>query len=170
MLISEGMFISKLDPALFYWQYNGQCEGIVCVHMDDFLSTGTYNFEDKILQKLRDIFSIGSTDSVAFKYLGHRIQKYMSGISVDQFQYISTLKPVNISKQRATNKLSDLSEREKQEFRAAIGQLNWIFTSTRPDISYDVCELSVAFPRATVGDVLKLNKVIHRLTADNMRL
>ena len=43
---------------------------------------------------------------------------------------------------------------------------------TRLHVSYDVCELSVAFPRATVGYVLKLNQVIglHRLTADNMRL
>ena len=102
--------------------------------------------------------------------MGHRIEKWQNGISVDQFQYASTLKPIEISKQRAVNKTSELSDKEKHAYSAAVGQLNWIATSTRPDIAFDICELSVSFSRATVSDLLRLNKVVSRVATDNIRL
>ena len=63
-----------------------------------------------------------------------------------------------------------MSDHEKSEYRALVGQLNWLATHTHPDIAYDTCELSVCFNKATVGDLLRLNKLVERVTRGDLRL
>ena len=48
-----------------------------------------------------------------------------------------------------------------EKFRAVVGQLNWLSTQTRPEISYSVCELSKANKQAVVQDILSANKVLN---------
>ncbi|KAG0718476.1 hypothetical protein GWK47_007638 [Chionoecetes opilio] len=112
-----------------------------------------------------------STESKAFKYVGLNIVSYEDGsITLDQLQYTSTLTPVPVSRQRATVKSGELSESERSEYRALVGQLNWIATNARPDIAFDVFELSVACSRAIVADLLRLHKVIARVKTDIVKL
>ena len=170
-LLALGVTMSTLDSALFSWCNDGKVEGIICVYVDDFLWAGTQRFEGHIIDNLSEIFRIGSSASKTFKYIGLNIVSTEDGnITVDQFQYASSLKPISVSRHRAAVKTSELSESEKTEYRALIGQLNWIATQTRPDIAFDVCELSVSSSRATIGDLLRLNKVILRITTDNVKL
>ena len=42
--------------------------------------------------------------------------------------------------------------------RSLVGQLNWLATHTRPDISYGTCELSVSFNKAKVENLLTLSR------------
>ena len=92
------------------------------------------------------------------------------GVTVDQIQYAASLSTVEISYTRAMQKNSELSEQEKEGYRALIGQLSWMSTHTRPDIAYDTCELSIAYKQATVSDLVKLNKLLERVKKDRMRL
>ena len=89
---------------------------------------------------------------------------------MDQLQYTAGLQPINISRARATNKGSELSEKERSEFKGLVGQLSWIAVNTRPDIAFDVCELSVAIKNATIMDLLRLNKVVERVTKDSVKV
>ena len=43
-------------------------------------------------------------------------------------------------------------------------------TSTRPDIAFDVCDSSVAYTKAKIGDLLNLNKVIGKVSSDHLKL
>ena len=169
-LVKLGVTISKLDPALFSWHENGRLCGIICLYVDDFLWAGTPSFEVNVIEKLSGMFLIGSSGYNAFKYIGLNVISVEGHTTVDQFDYARSLKPVTISRQRMNDKYSDLSENEKADYRALVGQLNWIATQTRPDIAYDVCELSVSLNKANVNDLIRLNKVILRVTTDNMRL
>ena len=170
-LLNLGMSTASLDPALFSWHTNDQLEGVICLYVDDFLWAGSPLFKAQIVDRLSDLFLIGTAASKAFKYVGLNIAVANDGCTtVDQFEYTQAIQPIAISSKRAMAKSSDLSEREKAEYRALVGQLNWVATHTRPDIAFDVCELGVNYKEATVSDLIRLNKVIRRLKTDNLRL
>ena len=162
--------ICSLDKGLFMWYRNGQLEGIIVIYVDDFLWAGTTTFERCVINVLRTKFLIGSSSSKSFRYVGLNIVSKGEGIMVDQLQYAASLQTINISRARSSNKLSELSEIEKNEYRALVGQLNWLAANTRPDIGFDICELSVATKIATVGDLQKLNKLVDRVKKDSVKL
>ena len=166
-----GVNMSSLDPALFSWSKYGKIQGVICLYVDDFLWAGETCFQNEVVEKLRDLFLVGKTASKSFKYIGLNIQNMSDGsITVDQFQYIQSVKPVLISRERMNNKFSDLSDKEKTEYKSLVCQLNWIATQTRPDIAFDICEFSTLHKKATVADLVRLNKVISRVNTDNIRL
>ena len=160
----------SLDASLFMWYRDGKLEGIISIYVDDFLYAGSKEFTRCIIEKLKNKFLIGSSASQTFKYVGLNIQSAEEEILVDQLQYTAGLQPINISRARATNKGSELSEKERSEFKGLVGQLSWIAVNTRPDIAFDVCELSVAIKNATIMDLLRLNKVVERVTKDSVKV
>ena len=159
-----------LDPSLFYWYNNDKLQGIICVYVDDFLWMGTQVFRERVIDILRGEFSIGSTASSTFKYIGLKVDSTDRGITVSQHGYAGLLAPLRLGCGRSAAKSSELSENEKREFRALIGQLSWIATQTRPDIAFDVCELSGHCKNATIADVVRLNKIISRVIGDQFCL
>ena len=170
-LLKLNLSAASLDPALFSWHNGDNLEGIICLYVDDFLWAGSKLFKSQVVDKLNHLFLIGSTASKAFKYVGLNIAVASDGCTtVDQFEYIQTIEPVTVSSKRTMVKSADLSDREKAEYRALVGQLNWVATHTRPDAAFDVCELGANYNSATVGDLLRLNKVVSRLKTDNLRL
>ena len=136
------------------------------MYVDDFSWAGTKAFKENVVNKISDMFSIGGAECKSFKYIGLNIETFEDDVCVDQCQYASSVKKKDISKKSSIEKRSELSERE----RAVIGQLNWISTHSRPDISFDVYELSTQIKRATIEDLLRLNKVIERVTQDCLRV
>ena len=169
-LINLSVQMCTLDNSLFLWKKDGKLEGVICIYVDDFLWTGSINFYNLVIQKLKTKFLIGSSASSSFTYIGLQIKSYDDGITVDQIQYASSLTPIIISQERALQKTSQLLDSEKRSYRALVGQLNWIATHTRPDIAFDTCELSVSFPKATMVDLLKLNKLVDRVKREPLSL
>ena len=171
-LLSLGVKMSSYDSAIFSWVHHGNVEGLICVYVDDFLWVGTHLFETKIVERISGLFNIGTYESGTFKYVGLNI---LSGvekqqITVDQLHYASSLKNIPLSRARVNNKNSDLTEKEKSEYRSLIGQLNWIATQTRPDIAFDTCALSGSFHSATVQDLVKVNKIISRVVSNCVKI
>ena len=170
-LLALSVQMCSLDPSLFYLKdKNNIVIGILCLYVDDFLWAGTKLFEQKVINKLITLFSISSSNSSSFKYLGLNVSSSQQGILLDQNQYLSSLQPVKVSTARAANKSSNLSENEKTEYRALIGQLNWLSTQTRPDISFETCDLHVLFKNATIDELLRLNKLINRVKVSSLEI
>ncbi len=80
-LIKIGMQRPLYDEALFYWKKNGKCQGILAVHVDDFLYGGTDDFQQTIVAKIKSIFVIGSEECTPMKYLGMKIDQDKTMIS-----------------------------------------------------------------------------------------
>ena len=59
-----------------------------------------------------------------------------------------------------------LKDTEITDVRKSIGQLCWLADQTRPDISYELLELSIGAHEPTVGMINQINKVV---TAVNSR-
>ena len=169
-LLELSVKVCSLDPSLFVWYKENILEGILCVYVDDFLWAGTAAFKTNVIDKIYDLFSIGSAESSSFKYIGLNIRSCGNCITIDQHHYVSTLTPIKISPSRSALKNSELSEREKSEYKALLGQLNWISTNTRPDISFETCNLSVSHNKATVSDLLRLNKLVSRAVSSPLKI
>ena len=54
--------------------------------------------------------------------------------------YIDELKEVQICKERKMSKESSLNT-DARQLRGLAGQLNWISSQTRPDMSFGTCEV-----------------------------
>ena len=169
-LNSLSVKMCSLDNSLFVWNRNGKLEGLICIYVDDFLWTGTNEFKEQVINELKEKFLIGSSASVTFTYVGLSIRSFGDGITIDQTQYISSLMPIPISRTRAIQKKSELSQSEKTAYRALVGQLNWVATHTRPDVAFETCELSVSYSKATMAELLKLNKLVERVKRECVNL
>ena len=163
-LLNLQMSVCTLDPALFFWIDGGVISGIMCVHVDDILWGGTPDFEAAVIIPLCRRIVIGSTNTATFRYIGvHLSQEKDFSVTVNQVDYAESLEEVKLSRQRSAQRSSHLEKGESDEFRSLLGQLNWLATQTRPDIAFDVCELSTSLSRATVEEVLRANKVLKRI-------
>ena len=152
-----GCKISKLDSSLFIY-YTDQLEGILIAHVDDFLFAGTRSFYESVIMKLKETFHISKEHASRFKYIGVELQQNSKGIYIAQKKYLDKLQEIEISSSRAKEKQSPITEDERSELRAAHGQLNWLSTQTRPDLAYDVCNLTTSLKQGTVDLILKSNQ------------
>ena len=159
--------ISVADPAVFYWHNGTELLGIICVHVHDFLWAGVADFENGIVDNLRMTFKIGKEETERFKYIGLGINQCEDDIIIDQESYINHLKPIDVS---PDIKDSPLTDKERDLLQSKIGQLLWISSQTRPDISYSTCQLATRLKSGTVKDLLEVNKVIQQLKSYCLRL
>jgi hypothetical protein len=112
---------SKYDEALFHWRHEGRCEGVLAIHVDDFLYGGSTKFEN-LIQNIKTIFTVGSEETVPMKYLGMNIDESDGDIYFSQDSYIDSMEEVEI--QKKTDKSRVLNEDELALFRKTCGQLN----------------------------------------------
>ena len=103
-LLSVSVEVCPLDNSLFIWKENGILQGIICIYVDDLLWSGINLFYKKIIKRLQEKFLIGSSASITFTYVGLSIKAYNDGLTIDQDQYINSLKPIPIYKSRIAEK------------------------------------------------------------------
>ena len=153
----------KVDPAGFYWYHEGELSGVLLMHVDDFIWGGTRKFESDVIEKIRSVFQVGQQSSGVFKYIGLEVKQDEHGINLSQKHYLQNVKSVPINAKRACNKLEDCNETEKENFRSLVGQIGWLGTNTRPDVSYDVLNFSCLLNHPKVGDIIEANKCLRKL-------
>ena len=164
-LIALGCKQSKLDKALFrFYSEQKKLIGIFLMHVDDFLFAGTPKFKNEIVEKVKQKFLISKMCEGAFVYIGWNLSQG-DHISVDQIAYAKALRTHVFSRERRSQTSSVLDTDEIHAYQASVGKLNWLACQSRPDVKIDVLELSTALKRPTVADLLKANKVIHKVQA-----
>ena len=164
-LLKRNCKVSKLDPAVFYYYDNG-LKGFLLSHVDDFFFAGSEAFK-KMIEELKKVFIVSREDSYAFKYLGMELQQTNKGIFLSLHKYTSDLEEISLDKDRKSNRDLVLIDKEKNELRSIIGQLNWLSLVSRPDICFDVCQLSNSFKNATIDTIHNANKIIRKVKMKN---
>ena len=102
--------------------------------------SGNLNFESQVVKKLQHHFKFSKIERKKFKYLGCQIEKLPSGdIFLNQNEYIQNIKDVVVPSKRNNQRVN---ESEKKEIRRVVGELLWVSMMTRPDLSFDVNQLS----------------------------
>ncbi|XP_077974967.1 uncharacterized protein LOC144430759 [Styela clava] len=165
-LVDQGAKVSASDSAVFYVYCNGELQGIAGIHVDDILWSGTEYFENNLISKLRSTFLISSEKNEAFKYLGLDIQQSADEILINQELYVKNLETIKVTSDDA----ECLSSSQIDILRANIGRLLWASNQTRPDVSYDVCQLASNLKDGKKKDLLYINKIIRRLKNQQLSL
>ena len=156
------------DPAFFSMHEEGKLIGIVCIHVDDLLMSGNSNFENQIVRKLQQHFKFSKIEKQKFKYLGCEIEKLPSGdISLNQNEYIQNIKDVVVPSKRNNYRVN---ETEKKEIRRVVGELLWVSLMTRPDLSFDVNQLSTKISSASIRDLKDARRLVEKAKFDPISL
>ena len=71
---------------------------------------------------------------------------------------------------RKADKNDMLPDIETKKYRTLIEQLRWIACQTRPDLSFDLCELSSVANKTKVLDMIKANKVLSKAKSNHVKL
>ena len=161
-LSSLGCTKSALDPALFYMKEDGQLRGMIACHIDDFLHAGDHIFEE-CMAKLRDRFLAGKLEVGQFKYVGFEITQNVDGIIIDQTGYVKELENAHVSPERRMQKLEMLNATESTTLRELVGRLNWAVQGSRPDMFFEMIELSTKLNKGAVSDLIRAVKAVKRL-------
>ena len=152
----------KTDPAAFYYYHNGILSGIFLMHVDDFLWGGTEWFENCIVAKVRNHFKVVEQNGNVFKYIGMNIEQQKNGVIVHQNEFCKTLEAIQINPDRIKNKDLVCTNEEIEMFRKLVGQLQWLSINSRPDLSFDVLELSCKINNLKIGDLFEANKCLRK--------
>ena len=143
VLVNSGCTQSTGDPSFFYMKISGKLAGVIVSHIDDFLHAGTDDFEEQAITPLVQSFSAGRAEEKEFSYVGFQITQTEEGIVMDQDPYISSLEAPQWSVEALKDKKRDLSRSEQTDYRALIGSLNWCVRGTRPELAFEMIELSM---------------------------
>ena len=84
-------------------------------------------------------------------------------ITLDQLTFAASISPSEVSPGHQQTKKAPFTDEERTQFRATIGQLNWLATVSHPEISSDVCQASSRVRDAAVSDIIEVNKVIYKV-------
>ena len=171
VLLQLGGIISDYDSACYLWHNsdNSLC-GILVSHVDDFAFCGDQNFQTKVIGGLVKRFRISTHDFNSFKYVGLDIFQSVNGIQVDQDAYIDTIKPINISQSRSMMKNDELSLEERDDLKRLTGQMIWVTSQTRPDLSFETCIMSNIGKNPKVNMLHVANKALSKLKRNRVKL
>ena len=166
-LFELGMKQSQRESCLFYYQKENKLEGFLIIHVDDVLSAGSEVFR-QVMDKLRVKYTFGKVEQGSFIYTGLNIhQNQDNEIILHQKDFVDKLIQNDFLSEEP-DKL--LSREENRMVRKAQGQLSWLATQTRPDLSFDSFHLSTVLSRATLRDGKLANKIIKKAKQENLEL
>ena len=159
---------SKYEHALFFWYDSNKLQGMT---VDDSIHAVTEAFEKKVLNNLQKVFVIGKRAESSFKCIGLNTSYHTNHIEICQKDYADSIKYITISQQRKSEKFHLLNSDEEHILRKVIGQANWLASQTRPDISFDVLNLSCDINKnPVVSHLIEANKMILKIKNKESKL
>ena len=101
-------------------------------------------------------FKVGSGE-----FLGRMVTQLEDGsIKVEQTEYAGQLEVLVISKERRRQRESPITEEERSQMRGTLGEMNWLVSSSRPDLAASCSLLQQKISCACVKDLIEVNKVV----------
>ena len=167
-LIDNNFTQSLVDECIFYKKEKGKLVCLIGLYVDDMMITGETKEVKDITTKIKNNFKISKCGSIDF-ILGIKVEKNEIGYFLSQEAFINNLlekfKINNRKKTKTpctgTNLLSENKEPfDKKKYQSAIGSLNYLARSTRPDIAFATNLASRKSENPTITD---WNKVLNIL-------
>ena len=169
-LVELGMKVCTYNESFLYWHHKGELCGIMAIHVDDLLNSGSDEFNQIVMQQLKAKYKISKEVDSEFLYTGLHIKQKGDCIELSQNNYIDEFKNVCIDRERSYDNKLAINDMEYKELRSICGQLMWVSTQTRPDMAYYTCVASNSTKSGTLSDLKLVNKAINYLQKNRLTL
>ena len=162
-----GLVQSQREYCLFLYHEQEKLEGFLVFHVDDIISAGSEKFNE-IMKKLRTKYNFGKVEKGAFTFTGLNIsQNETSKIKLHQKDYIEQIEAPDYEIKSPNDYLP---QDENRMLRQTQGQLSWLSSQTRPDISFDSFYLSTVLNKASFRDAKLSKKILKRVKKDEVKM
>ena len=160
-----GMTPLEVDPATYVLKRNGDLQAMLCMHVDDGVFTCSEEGME-VMQRYMQRFTVGKFKMDNFTYTGVVVSRLDGGrISLSQKEYVRKLAEIKLERGRSSQKAAEVSPEELRQLRKLVGAMTWVAAQTRPDVAAEVSMIQSACPKATVGEIVRANKIVRRLKA-----
>ena len=156
------------DSAFFTCHKEGKLIGFVCIHVDDLLMCGNSMFENLIIKRIMKQFKFSKLEKRKFTYLGCEIEQLPSGnITLNQNEYIKNIKEVFIPSRSNSCRVTEF---ERKEIRRVVGELLWVSIMTRPDLAFEVNQLSSNISDASIRELKDARRLVDKAKLEPLAL
>ena len=170
-LCDLGAKVSLYDNSFFLFHKEpGILTGLIAVHVDDFAYCGNEEFHSTVIEKVKNKFSISKVESSMFKYVGLDVIQTSDEVIVNQDCYIRNIEPIVKQTSGVVCRGSGLSEDERSELKCLGGQMLWVASQTRPDLSFETCVMTNVTNSSTDKTIHDANKAVVKLKAQSLKI
>ena len=142
-----------------YYKEDGSLGGMMLTHVDDLIhGSGDEEFYRTVMEPLKERFLFGQEEEGEFKYIGLHVRQERDCIVIDQDQYVDGLEIPEVLGLEDYENNDILNEDHQGEYRAVVGKISWVATTSRPDLAYDNLVLSTKLGNTTAGDMKQASK------------
>ena len=159
---------SKYDQAILTWDFENKLQGIIATHVDDFCFVRSETFENKVINRIHTLFRVKTEEDAKFQYIGLEIKKSNENLRITQDEYVKKLGHIPLQNNRSLE--DKISPTEITETRQQIGQLNWLATQTRPDLSFDMSTLSSILKQENVECIKQINQIVKKIKKEKSQI
>ena len=106
---------------------------MIITRVDDFQVAGGDDFNEKVLNKLKDTLTVSKVERDHYRFTGIDVKKSGDSIELSMEDYADSIE--EIKEIRRDKKEEPLTKTELKIFRKYTGKMNWLAENTRPDLS-----------------------------------
>ena len=174
-----GAHRSKLCPALFYFtDENGKLIGLIGIHVDDDLLTGTPEFFKNQAAKLQKMHCYGKWNKANLPgekivHCGKTIVRQQDmTLAIDQKEYVDGMTRIPLTKERRADKEALATAKEREQLRSGNGKVSWLVRSTRMDLAFKLVESQTRAldPELKVKDLIAFNSLVTYAKSEVVRI
>ena len=168
--VFERIGLKKLErDKAMYFKINedGNLEGLVSTHVDDFNLAGSEKFLLTVTEEIRKVLDISKIEDSAFIFTGIDIKKLENHIEMSMNDYALSLEDIEIREDKSDEKLT---REEMRVFRKYVGKLNWLAANTRPDLAINALELAKKQKTAVLKDLRNVNRILQKVREKDCKI
>ena len=171
-LCSLGYVQMKSDPCTWtYTNEQGEVISAISGHVDDFLFSGSETCATwtRLKEAIQAQFKWQAWEKDKFVQCGVSVNRKENGdFELDQKQYMSEVKEINISRERKRQKHEPTTDAEKSQLRGLLGALSWHVGQTGFKYSAHVSLALSEVATSTVTHLEQANKLLYQAKQDSL--
>ena len=127
---------------VFYFRHdkNGNLDGMVSSHVDDFILAGSDIFLEEITRKIAEKLEISKLEDNEFRFIGMDVKTEGDVIIVSMEDYAKRLEKIQIRKGVPDDPLTEV---EMKVYRKYVGKLSWLASNIILDLAIHVSNSSI---------------------------